>query len=33
MNYAEWRARADAEIDGPNLMLERHWRRAYILRR
>jgi len=33
MNYAEWWAPADAEIDGPNLMLERHWRRAYILGR
>jgi hypothetical protein len=31
LSYPEWRARADAELAGPNLTLEPHWRRAYIL--
>jgi hypothetical protein len=33
IGYAAWRARAFAELEGPNLLLERHWRRAYILGR
>jgi hypothetical protein len=32
-SYTQWRARANAELDGPDLMLERHWRRLFILGR
>ena len=32
-SYPQWRARANAELDWPNLMLERYWRRLFILGR
>jgi hypothetical protein len=33
LSYSAWRARAAADLAVPNLMLERHWRRMFILGR